>query len=146
VATLAELIARWLRPEQRAEIRERLMEEGIDFEALATALGMPEADPFDLLLQIAFGQQVMTRRGRAEKLRREHADFFRRYGPAARVILNVILDKYIAGEAPDVSDTQLLRVPPLSERGTFIELAKPFGGGQFLRNALKEMQTLLYSA
>ena len=146
VTTPAELGARWLRPEQRAEIRDRLMEEGVDFEALAASLRMPDADPFDLLLKIALGQQAMTRRGRAEKLRREHGDFFRRYGPPAREILNAVLEKYIAGEAPDVSDTQLLRVPPLSERGTFMELANRFGGGQFLRNALKEMHSLMYSA
>ena len=46
---------------------------------------------------------------------------------------DVRLDKYLADEAPDVSNTQLLRVPPLSERGTFVELVQAFGGGAALR-------------
>jgi type I restriction enzyme R subunit len=109
--TPQSLIARWLQRDQREEVRARLEDEGIDLDALAAALGQPDLDPLDLLLQIAFGQRSPTRRERADRLRREQAAFFARYGPAAREILEIVLDKYVAGEAPDISDPQLLRVP-----------------------------------
>jgi type I restriction enzyme R subunit len=144
--TPAELRARWLRQEQREEIKERLIEEGIDLDQLAETLRLPDADLFDLLLHVAFGERPLTRRERADRLKREHAAFFERYGPAAREILDTILEKYLAGEAEDVSDTGWLKVPPLSGKGTFIELAQRFGGGEQVRQALREMQTLLYSA
>ena len=87
-----------------------------------------------------------TRSDRVKQLYRDHADFFNHYKPEARAMLNVILEKYIAGEAEDVSDTKLFKVPPLKDQGTFMELAKPFGGGSKVRNALQELQVLLYSA
>jgi len=145
-ATAAELRARWLQPAQREEIKERLTQEGVDLGQLAERLRLADADPFDLLLHVAFGERPLTRRERADRLKREHAAFFGRYGPAAREILETILEKYLAGEAEDVSNTELLRVPPLSGKGTFMELARRFGGGDSLRAALKELQTRLYSA
>jgi type I restriction enzyme R subunit len=118
----------------------------VDLEALATTLRLPEADPLDLLLHVAFGERPLTRRERAERVRREHAAALARHGQTAREILEVILQKYVAGEAPDVDDPALLRVPPLSDRGTFLELARSFGGGAQVRAALWELQELLYSA
>lgn len=144
--TAADLRARWLREEQRGEIRGRLQDAGVDLRELAAALGLPELDPLDLLLHIAFGQRVLTRRERAEQARRAGAGFFGRYHPAAREVLEVVLEKYAAGEAPDVGDTDLLKVPPLSQRGTWMELAGRFGGGDEVRAALKELERLVYRA
>jgi type I restriction enzyme R subunit len=146
IANPGELRAHWLRAEQRAEIERRLQDEGVDMELLARLVNLTDADPFDLLLHVAFGEQALTRRERANRVRRERADFFAQYVTAAREILEIILQKYEAGEAPDVSDTDLLRVPPLSERGTFMELAQHFSGGASMRAALRELHTLLYSA
>ncbi len=146
IKTPADLRARWLSREQREALRDQLEEEGVDLQALAAALQHPDVDPLDLLLHVAFGQGMLTRNERVERLYRDHADFFSRYKPQARDMLNVILEKYIAGEAADISDTELFKVPPLVDRGTFIELAAPFGGGSKVRNALKELQQLLYSA
>ena len=142
----ADLRARWLSREQREALRSRLAEEGVDLQALAVALRHPDVDPLDLLLHVAFGQNMPTRSDRVEKLYRDHADFFNRYKPQARTILNVILEKYIAGEASDVSDTKLLKVPPLSDQATFMELVQTFGGGSKVRSALQKLQELLYSA
>lgn len=146
VSQPADLHARWLRPEQRDEIRTLLHDVGVDLPALAQSLRMPEVDPLDLLLYVAFGQPATTRRERADRVRRERADFFARYSEPARAILDTILKKYIDGEAQDVSDTELLKVPPLSEQGTFIELAQHFGGGANVRATLRELDSLLYSA
>ena len=89
---------------------------------------------------------MLTRSKRVERLYREHAEFFNKYRPEAREILDVILKKYVDGEAQDVSDPELLKVRPLSEQGTFMELARLFDGGAKVRSALKELQNLLYSA
>ncbi len=144
-ASPTELRERWLRPEQRQEIRDRLVEEGVDLDVLAASLGLTDADPLDLLLHVAFGQPAQTRRERADRVRREQAAFFERHGPSAREILETVLDKYVAGEAPNVGDPALLRVPPLSERGTFVELARHFGGGGKVRAVLGELEALLYA-
>jgi type I restriction enzyme, R subunit len=146
IKTPADLRTRWLSREQREALRDQLEEEGVDLQALAAALHHPDVDPLDLLLHVAFGQGMPTRNERVKRLYREHADFFSRYKPQAREMLNVILEKYIDGEAADISDTELFKVPPLGDQGTFMELAEPFGGGSNVRSTLKELQQLLYSA
>ncbi len=146
VGTPTDLRVRWLHREQRKALQDALEEEGVDLSLLAVTLHLSAVDPLDVLLHIAFGQQALTRSERVEQLYREHAAFFNRYRPEAGDILRIVLAKYEAGEAKDVSDPELLKVPPLSERGTFMELARPFGDGERVRAALKELQELLYSA
>ena len=65
-------------------------------ETLLSATGKPDADPFDVLCHVAWGAPLRTRRERAERLRKQHADFFDQYGPKARAVLDELLDKYTA--------------------------------------------------
>jgi type I restriction enzyme, R subunit len=141
-----DLRARWLNKEQREALRDQLEDEGVNLQALAVALHLPDVDPLDILMHVAFGQPVLTRNQRVERLYRDHADFFNRYRSNAREILAIILAKYVTGEAQDVSNPELLKVRPLSERGTFMELARLFDGGAKVRSTLQELQQLLYSA
>jgi type I restriction enzyme R subunit len=141
-----ELRARWADPKRRSEIIERLAERGVNFEDLADAVGQQEADPFDLLCHFAFNAPLRTRRERAQKLQRERKDFFKRFGPEARAILEELLEKYAKhGDAqfvlPDV-----LKVPPISGHGQPSEIITLFGGPEPLRQAVAELQNLLYAA
>ncbi len=142
----SELRTRWADPEQRAEIIQRLAERGIDFDDLAKAAGQPNADPFDLLCHIAFNAPLRTRRERADRLRREKKDFFDQYGPRAKEILNELLEKYAEYGTAQFVIPDVLKVPPISERGNVMEIAGFFGGPEQLRMAVNQLQTLLYAA
>jgi len=144
--TAPELRAKWADPEERAGIIRALSERGIAFDELADAAGQPEADPFDLLCHLAFNAPLRTRRERAQRLRQERRDFFKRYGPEARAILDELLEKYAEhGDAqfvlPDV-----LKVPPISAHGQIGDIINLFGGADQLRSAVSELQNLLYAA
>jgi len=141
-----ELRARWADPKGRSEIIEQLAERGVIFEELAEAAGQPEADPFDLLCHFAFNAPLRTRRERAQRLQSERKDFFDRFGPESRAILEELLEKYaVHGDAqfvlPDV-----LKVPPISGHGQPSEIITLFGGPEPLRLAVAELQNLLYAA
>lgn len=142
----ADLRRRWSDPEQRSEIIEMLSERGIDFDTLATSANQPDADPFDLLCHLAYNAPLRTRRERAEMLRRDRADFFDQYGPEARAILGELLDKYAEHGTAQFVIPDVLKVPPISERGNVIEIARLFGGGEALRQAVHQLQTLLYES
>ena len=144
--TASELRTQWADPEQRAEIIQRLAERGIDFDGLAQAAGQPEADPFDLLCHVAFNAPLRTRRERADRLRREKKDFFDQYGPQAKDILSALLEKYAEYGTAQFVIPDVLKVPPLSERGNVMEIAGFFGGPDQLRTAVHRLQTLLYAA
>jgi type I restriction enzyme, R subunit len=140
----ADLRSKWSDAEERAAIILALEERGISFDELAESSNQPDADPFDLLCHIAFSAPLRTRRERAEVLRREKQDFFAQYAPQAREVLEEILAKYIEYGTAQFQIPEILKVPPISDRGTVVEIAALFGGAPKLRTAVKEMQTLLY--
>ncbi|MCI0738531.1 MAG: DEAD/DEAH box helicase family protein [Gemmataceae bacterium] len=142
----AELRKKWADPDQRAEIIGKLEERGIDFDELATAANQPDADPFDLLCHQAFNAPLRTRRERAERLRKEKRDFFDQYGAEARRILDDLLEKYAEHGTAQFVLPDVLEIPPLSEHGNVMEIAKKFGGSDKLVEAVHQLQTLLYAA
>jgi type I restriction enzyme R subunit len=142
----AALRQRWADPESRASIIAMLEERGISFDELAQSAEQPDADPFDLLCHLAFNAPLRTRRERAERVRREKQDFFDRHGPDARSILDELLDKYAEHGTAQFVIPDVLEVPPISERGNVIEIARFFGGARELRAAVNELQNLLYAA
>ena len=141
----ADLRSRWSDPEQRSLILSALEERGIDFSELAAATGQPDADPFDLLCHVAFNAPLHTRRERADRLRCEQADFFLQYGPDARAILSDLLEKYAEHGTAQFRLPDVLHVPPISNYGNTMEVAKLFGGAEKLRTAVTKLQTLLYA-
>jgi type I restriction enzyme R subunit len=146
VPSAPELRARWADPEKRAEILSRLEAMGVSFEALADTARQPDADPFDLLCQLAWNAPLRTRRERAQRLRSERRDFFAQFGPEARAILDELLEKYAEHGAAQFLMPDVLKVPPVSEHGTVQEIANLFGGADVLRSAVTELQNLLYAA
>lgn len=142
--TSAELRTEWMNAEHRAVIVQALAERGIDFSTLAEATKQPDADPFDLLVHVAWNAPLRTRRERAERVRKERKDFWDRYTPEARAVLNDLLDKYTDHGVTQLDDLQILEVPPLSGRGTPVEIASLFGGPAQLRRAVTELQLILY--
>ncbi|HME01228.1 MAG TPA: DEAD/DEAH box helicase family protein [Terriglobia bacterium] len=143
--TAAELRSRWSNAQERAAIIESLEQHGISLEELMEASKQPDADPFDVLCNVAFSAPLRTRRERAERLRREKKDFFERYSEPAREVLNDILEKYVEYGTAEFKIPDILKVPPISERGTVLEIAGLFNGSENLRGAVTEMQTLLYA-
>ncbi len=142
----AGLRSRWADPQQRKLIIESLEERGVSFDELASASGHPEADPFDLLCHVAFNAPLRTRRERADRLRTEQASFFDRYGPQARAVLDDLVEKYAEHGTAQFVLPEALKVPPISDRGNVLQIAGYFGGGEQLRQAVNELQTLLYAA
>jgi type I restriction enzyme, R subunit len=144
VTNTAEMRARWTDAERRAEIIQALTERGIDFTELAEQAKQPDADPFDLLCHLAFNAPLRTRRERAQRLRQERKDYFERFSPEAQQILDELLEKYaLHGDAQFVLP-DILGVPPISAHGRPGEIIRLFGGPDQLRQAVNDLQGLLY--
>jgi type I restriction enzyme, R subunit len=127
--TAAELRTEWMNAEHRAAIVVALEERGVDFATLAEATEQADADPFDLLVHVAWNAPLRTRRERAERLRREKKDFWDQYPPQARAVLDDLLEKYTDHGVTQLDDLHILEVPPVSDRGTPLEIA-PFSVAQ----------------
>ncbi len=145
-SSAADMRTAWADPQKRADVIDALAERGVDFDTLAAAAGQPEADPFDLLCHVAFNAPLRTRRERAERLRKDRKDFFDQFGPEARSVLEALLEKYAEFGTAQFVLPDVLQVPPLSDQGNVTELALRFGGPTRLREAVTQLQTLLYAA
>jgi type I restriction enzyme R subunit len=142
----AALRKQWADPMLRAEIITRLEERGIDFDQLRSTSNQPEPDPFDLLCHLAFNGPLRTRRERADRVKKEEKNFFDKYAPEAKGVLSDLLEKYAEHGTAQFVIPDVLEVPPISERGNVIEIARLFGGPENLREAVHELQSLLYAA
>ena len=145
-ADSVQLRARWSNPAERPEIIEMLSERGISFPELAEAAQQPDADPFDLLCHLAFNAPLRTRRERAQRLREDRPDFFEKYGLEARQILDELLEKYAEFGDAQFTLPDVLKVPPISEHGQIADIVRIFGSADELRDAVTELQRVLYAA
>ena len=135
----------WSKHEQRAEIMEQLRRYGIDPAHLASVTHHEEADALDLLLHVAYNAPLVSRRERTEKLRQKKANFLNTFTPAARQILDALLEKYADYGISQFDDiASLLHVQPFAQIGAPTEIYALFGGAGKLVQAVDELQKGLY--
>ena len=141
-SSLDQFLRRWRSEERKEVIIDELAEEGLLLEPLLDEVGK-EFDPFDLICHIAFDQPPLTRRDRANSVRKR--DVFTKYGPQARAVLEALLSKYQdEGIVGGLDNVEILKVPPFSAMGTPLQLIKEFGSRTRFEDAVHEMQTALY--
>ncbi len=99
-------------------------------------------DPFDLICHVAFDRPPLTRRERADNVRKR--DVFTKYGPQARAVLDALLTKYQDDGVLNLDDASVLRITPFSALGTPMQLIKAFGGKDGFEQAVHDLQSVLY--
>jgi type I restriction enzyme, R subunit len=140
-ASLDAFLKRWKSAERKQAIIEELENEGLSLDPLAEEVGK-DLDPFDLICHVAFDQPALTRRERAENVRKR--DVFTKYGPQARAVLEALLQKYQDQGVIDLGDPRILQIPPLDAMGTPLQLIKEFGTRADFMFAVQELQSALY--
>lgn len=140
-ASLDDFLKRWRAAERKQAIVEELGAEGLPLEPLADEVGK-DLDPFDLICHVAFDRKPLTRRERAENVRKR--DVFAKYGDQARAILDALLAKYADEGVLNLDDANVLRIAPFNALGTPVQLINAFGGKRGFERAVRDMQSELY--
>jgi type I restriction enzyme R subunit len=140
-ASLDDFLKRWKSAERKQAIVEELENEGLSLEPLADEVGK-DLDPFDLICHVAFDQPALTRRERADNVRKRNV--FTKYGPQARAVLEALLQKYQDQGVIDLGDPRILQIPPLDTMGTPLQLIRQFGTRADFMFAVQELQSALY--
>jgi len=140
-ASLDDFLRRWKAADRKQAIVEELEAEGLPLDPIAEELGK-NLDPFDLICHVAFGKKPLTRRERAENVKK--CDVFTKYGGQARAVLDALLNKYADEGVLNLDDANVLKVTPFSAMGSVVQLIKVFGGKQDFERAVHEMQNALY--
>lgn len=142
-SSLDDFLKRWNHTEKKQAIIEELTEQGIFFEALAEEIGR-DLDPFDLICHIAWDKPPLTRRERAENVKKRN--YFEKYEEQARKVLEALLDKYADEGIVHIEETQILAINPFNTFGTPMEIIKGFGGVNEYQKAVSELEFQLYYA
>ncbi|WP_022855934.1 EcoAI/FtnUII family type I restriction enzme subunit R [Thermodesulfobacterium thermophilum] len=133
----------WVDPERRRAFINELRKRSIHPEVLAEVLGCPEADTFDLLAHIAFGEPLRTRSERVTAFKNREQKFIQSFSELARKVILELLEKYRVGGIEQL-DPAIFGVSPFREWGGAIKISQWFGGIDALRNALLKVQKKIY--
>ena len=144
-ATLDAFIRKWTTADKKRVIADALKEQGIDLDKLKADMNMEGVDDFDLLCHIAYDQKPLTRRERAENVKKR--DFLHRYSGAAREVLELLLDKYMNEGIQEIEETAVLKMDDFRKYGTPAAIIKDcFGGKESYKAALKALEEEIYKA
>lgn len=140
-ASLDDFLRRWDLSSKKQAIIQELEELGVLFESLADEVGK-DFGPFDLICHVAYGQPPLTRKERAENVKKRN--YFAKYEEKARSVLASLLDKYADEGVENMEDINVLKLRPINQHGTPIEIIKSFGGKEKYLEALKELEAQIY--
>lgn len=144
-SSLDDFLRRWNDADKKQAIIDELANEGVFFEALAEEIGKQsgkEFDPFDLVCHIVWDQPPLTRKERAEQVKKR--DYFTKYGDQAQRVLQALLDKYADEGIGPIEETQILTIAPFTNFGTPMEIIRAFGGLDKYQRAVHELEQALY--
>jgi type I restriction enzyme R subunit len=142
--TLDDFIKKWNATERKQAIIDELADAGVIWKALEEDVSR-ELDPFDLICHVAFGQPPLTRKERANNVKKRN--YFGKYSETAQQVLNSLLEKYENSGVSEIESKQVLKVTPFDKIGRPLEIKKnAFGGKEQYEQAISELEDALYQA
>ena len=142
-ATIETFTSKWNAVKRKSEITEMFKEVGIDLAALKHDRNLDDVDDFDFICHIAYGKKTLTRRERAEQVKKR--DVFSKYGEQARLVLEALLDKYMDEGISELENLSVLKNDPFRRFGSPTNIARLFGGKQGYLNAVNNLTQLIYN-
>jgi type I restriction enzyme R subunit len=142
--TLSDFLKRWNESDKKQAIIDELAEHGIKLELLQQAIpNGTELDLFDLITHVAFDQKPLTRKERANNVKKRNV--FGKYGEQAKAVLEGLVDKFAEHGVQDIENPQILELPPFDQLGSKTQIRRGiFGGLEQYQQAVKELETELY--
>jgi len=141
--SLDQFLQAWQQADRKAALLQELEGQGVLLEALADEVGK-DLDPFDLLLHVAYDQPPLTRRERAQRVKKRNV--FTQYGPVARKVLEALLDKYADEGITTIESNEVFKLQPFTDLGSPVELVRSFGSRAQYLGALHALENELYQS
>jgi type I restriction enzyme R subunit len=144
--SLGDFLRRWNAASRKQAVLEELAEHGVPLDILQQAVANgTELDVFDLVAHVAFDQKPLTRRERANNVKKR--DLFGKYGEQARAVLEALLDKFADHGVQDIEDAKVLELPPFDQFGSKTQIRRGiFGSVEQYTQAVNALEQALYDA
>jgi len=140
-SSLDDFLNEWMKTERKEILIKELEEQGVLVSELSAAVNR-EVDLFDLICHVAFDQPPLTRRERANNVKKRN--YFTKYGEQSRKVLEALLEKYADEGITNIESMDVLKVKPLDEFGGPLEIISQFGGKGKYMEAIKDLENELY--
>lgn len=140
--SLDKFLISWSQADRKEAIIQELQEQGIPVDELLNAVNK-ECDLFDIICHVAFDQPPLTRKERANNVKKRN--YFTKYGEKAAKVLEALIDKYADEGIQNIESMEVLKINPISEFGSPMEIVKSFGGRTQYLQAIKELENEIYS-
>lgn len=141
---LDDFLLTWTEAEKKQAIIDELQDDGVLLEAVRQELGKTELDDFDLICHIAYDKAPLTKRERAENVKKRH--YLYKYSDLAKQVIEALLDKYANDGIRDIEDTKVLQLKEFQKIGSPMKIVKSFGGKEAYLKAVKELENEIYYA
>ncbi|MEI6706963.1 MAG: DEAD/DEAH box helicase family protein [Methylococcales bacterium] len=139
--SLDDFLSRWNSADKKKALIDELEQHGIILENLREDI-KKDLDIFDLICHVAWDKPALTRRERANNVRKR--DYFASYSEKAQQVLQALLEKYADDGIENIENLDVLRLDPISTLGRPIEIFNLFGGKEKYLTALKDLETEIY--
>lgn len=143
-AKLDDFLKRWSEADKKQAIIEELQSEGVLLDAIREELGRDELDDFDLICHLAYDKAPLTKRERAENVKKRH--YLYKYSDTAKNVLESLLDKYADEGIKEIERTEVLKLDEFTKYGSPMKIVKEFGGKDRYEEAIRELEDQIYFA
>ncbi|EDG3740714.1 DEAD/DEAH box helicase [Salmonella enterica subsp. enterica serovar Bovismorbificans] len=141
-ASLDDFVRKWQDADRKAAVIKELELQGILWDVLAEEVGK-DLDPFDMLCHVVYGQPPLTRKERADNVRKRN--YFTKYSDAAQTVLSNLLDKYADAGVEEIENIQVLKLKPFDQMGTLQEIITDgFGDKGTYMQAVSDLESEIY--
>lgn len=141
---LDDFIRTWTEAEKKQAIIDELQDDGVLLDAVREELGKTELDDFDLICHIAYDKAPLTKKERAENVKKRH--YLYKYSDVAKEVIEALLDKYANDGIKEIEDTKVLQLKEFQKIGSPMKIVKAFGGKEAYLKAVQELENEIYYA
>lgn len=141
---LDEFLRTWTEAEKKQAIIDELQDDGVLLDAVREELGKTELDDFDLICHIAYDKAPLTKKERAENVKKRH--YLYKYSDTAKEVIEALLDKYANDGIKEIEDAKVLQLKEFQKIGSLMKIVKAFGGKEAYLKAVQELENEIYYA
>lgn len=141
---LDDFLRTWTEAEKKQAIIDELQDDGVLLDAVREELGKTELDDFDLICHIAYDKAPLTKKERAENVKKRH--YLYKYSDVAKEVIEALLDKYAHDGIKEIEDTKVLQLKEFQKIGSPMKIVKAFGGKEAYQKAVQELENEIYYA
>jgi type I restriction enzyme R subunit len=137
-------LKKWSSADKKQAIIEELQDEGVILDAVREELGETDLDDFDLICHIAYDKKPLTKKERAENVKKRH--YLYKYSDTAQAVISALLDKYANDGIKEIEETKILQLKEFAQIGSPMKIVKAFGGKEKYLKAVQELENEIYYA